>query len=65
MSNRKNISYEEAVSLALEVIKEDMEFLYEEDDKGKAQTAMRVSAIIDFIEKLDKATKLVKELIEF
>ena len=58
MKNRKQISYEEIVEIGLSLIKEETDLLYGESEKNKAESAIRICGIVDFIRALDEATVL-------
>ena len=58
MKNRKKINYEDIVEIGLSLIKEETDILYGESEKNKAESAMRICGIVDFIKALDEATIL-------
>lgn len=58
--NRINISYDDIVSIGITLIKDETEMIFECNEKEKAETAIRISAIIDFISRLDDATQVTK-----
>lgn len=58
MKKRKMINYEDIVEIGLSLIKEETDTLYGESEKNKAESAMRICGIVDFIKALDEATIL-------
>lgn len=58
MKKRKMINYENIVEIGLSLIKEETDVLYGESEKNKAESATRISGIVDFIKALDEATVL-------
>lgn len=58
MKKRKMINYENIVEIGLSLIKEETDLLYGESEKNKAESAMRICGIVDFIKALDEATVL-------
>ena len=58
MMNRRKIDYEEIVEIGLSLLKDETEVLYGTSDKDKAESAMRICGIVDFIKALDEATVL-------
>ena len=58
MKKRKMINYEDIVEIGLSLIKEETDLLYGESEKNKAESAIRISGIVDFIKVLDEATVL-------
>lgn len=58
MKKRKMINYEDIVEIGLSLIKEETDVLYGESEKNKAESAMRICGIVDFITALDEATVL-------
>ena len=58
MKKRKQINYEDIVEIGLSLIKEETDVLYGESEKNKAESAMRICGIVDFIMTLDEATVL-------
>jgi len=58
MKKRKMINYEDIVEIGLSLIKEETDLLYGESEKNKAESAMRICGIVDFIKALDEATIL-------
>ena len=58
MKKRKMINYEDIVEIGLSLIKEETDVLYGESEKNKAESAMRICGIVDFITVLDEATVL-------
>ena len=58
MKKRKMINYEDIVEIGLSLIKEETDVLYGESKKNKAESAMRICGIVDFIKALDEATIL-------
>ena len=58
MKKRKTINYEDIVEIGLSLIKEETDLLYGESEKNKAESAMRICGIVDFIRALDEATVL-------
>lgn len=58
MKKRKMINYEDIVEIGLSLIKEETDLLYGESEKNKAESAMRICGIVDFIRALDEATIL-------
>ena len=59
---RVNLSYDDVIEKGLNLLKEETEFVYEGSKKQKAESAIRMSGIIDFILALDKATKITKDV---
>ena len=58
MKERKQISYEEIVEMGLSLLKDETEVIYGTSDKDKAESAIRICGIVDFIRALDEATVL-------
>lgn len=58
MKKRKQINYENIVEIGLSLIKEETDLLYGESKKNKAESAIRICGIVDFIRALDEATVL-------
>lgn len=58
MKKRKQINYEDIVEIGMSLIKEETDVLYGESKKNKAESAMRICGIVDFIKALDEATVL-------
>lgn len=58
MKKRKIINYEDIVEIGLSLIKEESDVSYGESEKNKAESATRISGIVDFIKALDEATVL-------
>lgn len=58
MKKRKQINYEDIVEIGLSLIKEETDLLYGESEKNKAESAMRICGIVDFLMTLDEATVL-------
>ena len=58
MKNRRGISYEDIAELGLSLLKDETEVLYGTSDKDKAESAMRMCGIIDFLSALDDATQV-------
>lgn len=58
MKKRKQINYEDIVEIGLSLIKEETDLLYGESEKNKAESAMRICGIVDFLTALDEATIL-------
>lgn len=58
MKKRKMINYEDIVEIGLSLIKEETDLLYGESENNKAESAMRICGIVDFIKALDEATIL-------
>lgn len=58
MKKRKMINYEDIIEIGLSLIKEETDTLYGESEKNKAESAMRICGIVDFIRALDEATIL-------
>ena len=56
--NRRKIDYEEIVEIGLSLLKEETEVLYGTSDKDKAESAMRICGIVDFLSMLDDATRV-------
>ena len=64
MKNRKKIDYEDIVEMGISLIKDETDFIYEcSDDSTRAQSAFRISGIIDFLSELDKATRITEEAV--
>ena len=46
------------------VLKDETDFIYEcSDDSTRAQSAFRISGIIDFLTELDKTTRITEEAV--
>lgn len=58
MKKRKIINYEDIVEIGLSLIKEESDVSYGESEKNKAESATRISGIVDFLRALDEATVL-------
>ena len=58
MKKRKMINYEDIVEIGLSLIKGETDVSYGESEKNKAESATRISGIVDFIKALDEATTL-------
>ena len=58
MNRRKMINYDEIIEIGLSLLKDETEVLYGTSDKDKAESAMRICGIVDFIKALDEATVL-------
>lgn len=58
MKKRKMINYENIVEIGLSLIKGETDVIYGESEKNKAESATRISGIVDFIKALDEATVL-------
>jgi len=58
MKKRKMINYADIVEIGLSLIKEESDVSYGESEKNKAESATRISGIVDFIKALDEATVL-------
>lgn len=58
MKKRKQINYENIVEIGLSLIKSETDVMYGESEKNKAESATRISGIVDFITALDEATVL-------
>ena len=58
MKKRKMINYDEIIEIGLSLLKDETEVLYGTSDKDKAESAMRICGIVDFIKALDEATVL-------
>ena len=58
MKKRKMINYEDIVEIGLSLIKEETDLLYGESENNKAESAMRICGIVNFIKALDEATIL-------
>ena len=58
MKKRKQINYEDIVEIGLSLIKSETDVMYGESEKNKAESATRISGIVDFIKALDEATAL-------
>ena len=56
MKNRKKIDYDEIVEIGLSLLKDEIDMIYGIEDKSKAESALRMSGIIDFLNELNKAT---------
>lgn len=56
MKNRKKIDYDEVVEIGLSLLKDEIDMIYGIEDKSKAESALRMSGIIDFLNELNKAT---------
>lgn len=56
MKNRKKIDYNEVVEIGLSLLKNEIDMIYGIEDKSKAESALRMSGIIDFLNELNKAT---------
>ena len=61
MENRIKLSYEEIVGIALKVINDDMNSIYEYNEKEKAEIAIRISGIIDLLNRIDYATRVTNK----
>lgn len=57
MKLRKQINYEDIIEIGLGLIKEETDTLYGESEKNKAESAMRICGIVDFLSALDRTTK--------
>lgn len=56
MKNRKKIDYDKVVEIGLSLLKDEIDMIYGIEDKSKAESALRMSGIIDFLNELNKAT---------
>lgn len=58
MKKRKMINYEDIVEIGLSLIKGETDVIYGESEKNKAESAIRICGIVDFLKALDEATVL-------
>lgn len=58
MKKRKQINYENIVEIGLSLIKGETDVIYGESEKNKAESAMRICGIVDFLTALNEATIL-------
>lgn len=58
MMNRRNIDYEEIVEIGLNLLKEEADVIYGTEEKDKAESALRMVGIVDFLYALNKATEI-------
>lgn len=61
MKKRKQINYEDIVETGISLIKEETDLLYGESEKNKAESAMRICGIVDFLTALDEATTVTED----
>lgn len=62
MKTRKEISYEDIVEIGMSLIKTQTDFLWEcNDDKDRLISTYIISGIVDFLDSLDKATRMTQE----
>ncbi len=64
MKMRKKLDYETINEIGMTLIKQDTDFLFESSDKAKAESAIRISGIIDFLHELEEATVMTDEEIK-
>ena len=57
--NRRMISYEEIVDIALTLLKDETDVLYGTQDKTKAESAMFMTGIINLLDRLEDATRVI------
>lgn len=62
MKSRKRINYEDIVEIGNTLIKEQTSFLWEcDNDNERASFAYIISGIVDFLDRLDKATQMTEK----
>ena len=62
MKTRKEISYEDIVEIGMSLIKTQTDFLWEcNDEKERLVSTYIISGIVDFLDSLDKATRMTQE----
>lgn len=61
MKKRKQINYGDIVEIGLSLIKEETDLLYGESEKNKAESAMRICGIVDFLTALNEATTVTED----
>lgn len=61
MKKRKQINYEDIVKTGISLIKEETDLLYGESEKNKAESAIRICGIVDFLTALDEATTVTED----
>ncbi len=65
MKIRKQINYEDIVEIGKNLIKEQTDFLWETDKESERTiSAYVISGIVDFLDSLDKATRMTQEEID-
>ena len=61
MKKRKQINYEDIVEIGIFLIEEETDLLYGESEKSKAESAMKICGIVDFLTALDEATTVTED----
>lgn len=62
MRARKQINYEDIVEIGVSLIKVQTDFLWEcNDEKERLVSTYIISGIVDFLDSLDKATRMTQE----
>lgn len=57
--NRRMISYEEIADIALTLLKDETDVLYGTENKTKAESAMFIAGIINLLDRLEDATRVI------
>lgn len=57
--NRRTISYEEIVDIALTLLKDETDAIYGVEDKTKAESAMFMTGVINLLDRLEDATRVM------
>ena len=65
MKSRKRINYEDIVEIGKKLIMEQTEFLWDcNGDNERASFAYAISGIVDFWDRLDKATQMTEKEVD-
>lgn len=57
--NRRMISYEEIADIALTLLKDETDAIYGVEDKTKAESAMFMTGVINLLDRLEDATRVM------
>lgn len=57
--NRRMISYEEIADIALTLLKDETDVLYGTQEKTKAESAMFMTGVINLLDRLEDATRVI------
>lgn len=64
MRARRQISYDDIAEIGKNLIMEQTDLVWEEDNKERAVSVCIVSGIISFLDRLDKATRMSQDDID-
>lgn len=57
--NRRMISYEEIADIALTLLKNETDVIYEIEDNAKAESVMFIAGVINLLDRLEDATRVI------